>query len=81
MLLYIAILLGFGDVYFLDSKKGEQLEVESFQNKLPLFQTTLNEAKNKIFFSSIKKATGYKFFNIAEIEPAFTCRIVTFKLL
>ena len=69
------------DIYFLDFKKGRKLEVDSFQRKLSLFQNVLNEEKNKIFFSSVHKASDYEIFNIAETELGFTCGIVACKFL
>ena len=55
--------------------------MDSFQSKLPLFQNVLNEGKNKIFLSSVKKASDYELFNISGIDPVFTCGIVACKLL
>lgn len=77
----IAILLSLGYSYFLDFKKGKQLEVDSFQSKLPSFQNVLNEEKNKIFLPSVKKASDYELFNNTWIEPSFSCGIVACKLL
>ena len=80
-IVYIAILLSLGYIYFLDFKKGKQLEVDSFQSKLPLFQNVLNEEKNKIFLSSIKKASDYELSKIVGSEPGFSYGIVAWKLL
>ena len=70
-----------GYIYFSGFNKGKQLEVESFQSKLRLFQSILNEEKNKIFLSSVKKASDFELFKIAGIKPDFFCRFVACKLL
>ena len=54
--------------------------MDSFHSKLPIFQNVLNEEKNKIFLSTVEKASDYDIFNIAEIELGFTCGIVACKL-
>ena len=77
----IAILLSLGYIYFLDFKKGKQLDVDSFQSKLLLFQNVLNEEKNKIFLASVKKASDYELSNIVGTEPGFTRGTVACKLL
>ena len=68
------------EVYLLDLKKGKKLKIDSFHSKLPIFQNVLNEEKNKIFLSTVEKASDYDIFNIAEIELGFTCGIVACKL-